>query len=442
MENIMSFQYSFFKFFLLTFLVSGYHVKCFSSEKEKTFAAIIKHAVFLEKGHKNYTVFQDNDFKIIKVTNLNKSGEGSLSWAIKQKGPRIVVFEVGGVIDMEREDIRFDEPYLFVAGQTAPEPGITIIKTEITVYAHDVIFQHIAIRTGDADLPKSSKWEKDALNTDKAYNAVMDHCSFTWATDENLSAGGPGQLGWKKTSKSITFSNNIISEGLYESTHVKGIHSMGTLVHDYVKNIAIVGNLYSQNNERNPFLKPNVRAFIANNLIYNTKNRAIHSSWPVEEYVNAPDSLRRARITSIGNVVIPGVDTPDELCVMQGPLKVYQRDNAYIENILSKENLEHKVLCPEIEILAKSPIWSDKYRLIKAKDVPANVLKNAGSRPKYRNAIDQRIVNDVINKTGKLINSQNEVEGYPNYPQTNRTLQIPEKNIEQWLEKLSEQLIK
>ena len=432
----------FLKVFVSIFIVVSFNVKSFASDKEKTFAAIIKHAVFLEKGHQNYTAFKDNEFKIVRVTNLNKSGEGSLSWAIKQKGPRIVVFEVGGVIDMEKDDIRFDEPYLFVAGQTAPAPGITIIKTEITVYAHDVIFQHIAVRSGDADLPKSSRWEKDALNTDKAHNAVMDHCSFTWANDENLSAGGPGQLGWKKTSKSITFSNNIISEGLYESTHAKGVHSMGTLVHDYVKDIAIVGNLYSQNNQRNPFLKPNVRAFIANNLIYNPKSRAIHSSWPVEEYVKNPDSLRRARITSIGNVVIPGADTPDELCVLQGPLKVYQKDNAYIDNINSNVNLEHKVICPEIELLEKAPIQTNHYKVIKAKNVPSHVLKNVGARPKFRDPIDQRIINDVINKTGTLINSQNEVGGYPNYPQTSHTLQIPEKNIEQWLEKLSEQLIK
>jgi len=430
----------FVKFFLSILFVISFSVKSFASEKEKTFASLIKHAVYLKSGHKNYEAFKDGDFKIIKVTNLNASGEGSFRWAVEQKGPRIVVFEVGGVIDLNRERLSISEPYLFVAGQTAPSPGITFIKSGIGVSAHNVIIQHITVRSGDCNLPKESGWEKDALTTYKSYNTVIDHCTFSWATDENLSAGGPAKLGPSQTSHDVTFSNNIIAEGLYRSTHPKVIHSMGTLVHDYIRNIAIVSNLYTQNNERNPFLKCNVRAYIANNLIYNPKNRAIHSSWPVEEYVNAPDSLRRAQVTVIGNVVIPGIDTPDELCVIQGPLKVYQKDNAYYDHINSKINLEHKVICPEIELLDKAPIWTNHYKVIKTKDVPAHVLKNAGSRPKDRDPIDQRTIRDVIDKTGKVIDSQEEVEGYPQYAETRHQLQIPGKDIEKWLENLSQQL--
>ena len=86
--------------------------------------------------------------RILRVTNLNASGPGSLREAIEAQGPRIVVFEVGGVIDFGRTVLDIREPYLTIAGQTAPSPGITIIRGGIDIRTHDVILRHLRIRTG------------------------------------------------------------------------------------------------------------------------------------------------------------------------------------------------------------------------------------------------------------------------------------------------------
>src|SRR5690349_5992009 len=67
--------------------------------------------------------------KILRVTTLAASGPGSLLAALETDGPRIVVFEVGGVIDMAQHEIKITRPFLTVAGQTAPSPGITLIRT-------------------------------------------------------------------------------------------------------------------------------------------------------------------------------------------------------------------------------------------------------------------------------------------------------------------------
>src|SRR3954469_7200868 len=77
--------------------------------------------------------------KIIRVTNLHPDGPGSFKAALDAKGPRIVVFEVGGVIDLGRKELNLREPFVTIAGQTAPSPGITLIKTALNVRAHDVI---------------------------------------------------------------------------------------------------------------------------------------------------------------------------------------------------------------------------------------------------------------------------------------------------------------
>ena len=119
--------------------------------------------------------------KILRVTTLAPSGPGSLLAALETTGPRIVVFEVGGVIDFARHEIKITKPYLTVAGQTAPSPGITLIRTGIDVTTHDVVLQHIRVRTGSADAPKRGGWEPDAFSTQGAHDVIVDHCSMTWA---------------------------------------------------------------------------------------------------------------------------------------------------------------------------------------------------------------------------------------------------------------------
>ena len=157
---------------------------------------------------------------IIRVTNLNADGPGSFTAAVTAKGPRIVVFEVGGVIDFGRKEIDIREPFLTVAGQTAPSPGITIIKGGINIRANDVVVRHIRIRTGADGQAKRSGWEADAINTVSAHRVIVDHCTMSWAIDENMSASGPRFKGsnvaeWRNgTSKDITFSYNAAYEGL------------------------------------------------------------------------------------------------------------------------------------------------------------------------------------------------------------------------------------
>jgi hypothetical protein len=159
--------------------------------------------------------------RVIKVTTLAASGSGSLKEAIEAMGPRIVVFEVGGVIDMGGQPLKIKEPFLTLAGQTAPDPGISIIKAETMISTHDVVIQHLAFRPGEFGRPKKGGGDQDGISTlGGAHDVIVDHCSFSWATDENLSASGPRFEGktvedWREaTSHRITYSHNLIYEGL------------------------------------------------------------------------------------------------------------------------------------------------------------------------------------------------------------------------------------
>ena len=160
--------------------------------------------------------------------------------------PRIIVFEVGGVIDLDLQTLRITSPYVTIAGQTAPSPGITLIRGGIDVRdaRRDPATHPRAARRGRAK-PRAAAGARTRFSTQAgAHDVIVDHCTFTWATDENLSASGPRFTGatpdeWRAgTSHRITFSHNIIAEGLANSTHPKFEHSKGSLIHDNVTDIS------------------------------------------------------------------------------------------------------------------------------------------------------------------------------------------------------------
>lgn len=365
--------------------------------------------------------------RIIRVTTLNAQGPGSLLEALETKGPRIVVFEVGGVIDMARHEIKLKEPFLTIAGQTAPKPGITLIRTGIDVLTHDVIMQHIRVRTGSAGAEPRKGWEPDAFSAVGAYNIIVDHCSMTWAVDENLSASGPRFSGktveeWRNsTSHRITFSNNLIAEGLAHSTHSKGEHSKGSLIHDNASDILIIGNLYAHNYERNPLFKGGARGTVINNLIYNPGPRAVHYNLIAEEWRGQP--FQTGQLTLIGNVLRGGPSTPPHLPLFMlggsGDVEYFEADNIAVDwtgKDLPKLGRYSNSAAKIIPI--GKPTLPQGVTPMPAAEVQDAVIRNAGARPWDRDAIDARIVADTIEGRGAIIDSEEQVGGYPKYEQT------------------------
>lgn len=362
--------------------------------------------------------------QIIRVTNLNSDGPGSLRAAIEADGPRIVVFEVGGVIDLGRRTLRITNPYITIAGQTAPSPGITLIRGGMDVGGHDVIIQHIRIRPGSAGQEWMSGWDEDGIATQAAYNVIVDHCSLEWGTDENLSASGPRFTGdtpeeWRRgTSHNITFSNNIIAESLAYSTHSKGEHSKGSLIHDNVTGLLIVNNLYAHNYERSPLFKGGVHGVIVNNLIYNPGPRAIHYNLAPEEWLNHPYEV--GKMTAIGNVLRAGPSTPTEHLAFlmiggAGDLEYYGRDNIAVDQVGDPIRMFGRYTTAPARIIEtrRPPVWWDGLQPIRAEQVQVSVLSQAGARPWDRDQRDVLLVAEVAEGRGEIIDHEREVGGYP-----------------------------
>ncbi|SEH16444.1 Pectate lyase [Sphingopyxis sp. YR583] len=361
--------------------------------------------------------------QILRVTTLAPDGPGSLKAAIETPGPRIVVFEVGGVIDMGRETIEIKHPYLTIAGQTAPGPGITLIRTGIDVKTHDVVMRHIRVYTGVDGQPKRSGWEADAFSTVGAHNIIVDHCTFLWAIDENMSASGPRFTGnsvaeWREgTSKNVTFSNNLAAEGLADASHPKGEHSKGSLIHDNATGIVFYRNVWAHNVERSPLIKGGAQALMINNLIYDPGHRAVHYNLMNLEWVGHP--YVTGQITAIGNVMRGGNSTDEGLPFLMlggdGDLDYYGKDNLAVDR--------HGQPLPEFGrygetqaklIRAKAPLAPiGGYRILPVRDVETSLLGSAGARPWARDAEEIRILFFIAEGRGGIIDDEKQVSAYP-----------------------------
>ena len=387
--------------------------------------------------------------QVLKVTNLNASGPGSLKAAVDASGPRVVVFEVSGTIRIDG-DLRVRNPYITIAGQTAPSPGVTLRGATVIIMTHDVLIQHIRVRVGDQGGADPDVRDGIVASTSSgAYNVVIDHCSISWAIDENTSAGH----------HNVTFSNCIIAEGLRYSLHSKVIHSMGMNIGVGAYNVAIISNLIAHNMNRNPYLRRGTSVLV-NNLIYNTVDFNINMEpiYGTAKYAIVANHAKRGPSS--------GSNTKDHILSIRGNFykngvgsSIYLSENKthnYEQTGTSNwDNIvDNRFLYNTANFKVNSAyLWPTGLVALDKDDVEASVIANAGARPADRDAVDKRIVNDVKNGTGRLIDSQYDVGGWPDLARNTRNIEtmanpIPASphrdddgdgytNLEEWLHTLA-----
>jgi hypothetical protein len=342
--------------------------------------------------------------KVIPVVNLNDSGPGSLRAACEAAGPRIVLFRVGGIIDLKSK-IKVSKPYLTLAGQTAPGDGVCLRGYELKVQTHDVVVRYLRSRPGTV-----SGKEEDAIGVDSgSHDVILDHCSATWAVDENLSPSG--------SISNITVQWCLIAEGLNHSIHHKGAHGYGSLVRA-VGGLSLHHNLWAHNNGRNPRLgdhygKPPYPTFdVRNNVVYNYG--AVCNGMTGD----------RLDVNYVANYIRPGPDSQRKRGVIvftdTANARFYVNGNVVEGNqSVAKDN---GLLFDRTEFKGKTlvtrqlkPFAVAEVRTVAAAEAFKEVLEKAGATFPVRDAVDRRIVQSVREGTGHLIDSPEDVGGWPEY---------------------------
>jgi lysophospholipase L1-like esterase len=377
--------------------------------------------------------------RIVRVTTLDGSGPGSLRAALEAVGARTVVFEVGGVIDLGGQSLAIRHSFVTLAGQTAPHPGITLIKGGLDIHTHDVIVQHLMVRPGAWGRPSRSGGDQDGLSTHGgAHHVVVDHCSFSWATDENLSISGPRFDGadpaaWRRaTSHDVTYSHNLVYEGLGASVHQKGEHSKGTLVHDNASGVLLIGNVYASNRERNALFKGGVHAAMVNNLVFNPGAKAVHYNLVGHEWAaHAPEV---GQLALVGNVLRHGPDTPAGTPLFalggQGDVQLHLHDNLAVDRQGQPVPPTARYTAGSARIVvAAVPYLPPRLRVLPAAQVEDQLQLAAGARPWDRDAIDFKLLSDVAEDRGRLVDSESDSSGYPRYAATAQAFDPAQWNL-------------
>jgi pectate lyase len=336
--------------------------------------------------------------KLIYVTTLADSGVGSLRAALEASGPRTVLFNVAGTIVLN-SDISIAQPFITVAGQSAPGEGVQIKGGMIKIKTHDVVLRYLKMRPGDG-LNQSTITDRDALalagNSDEVYNVVVDHCSMVWGPDI-------GGLSILTNAHDITVQNSIIGEGLYLSNHTEATvdqngHALGLNITQlntsaWPRRITLHHNLLTTADHRMPQVMGGEAIDIVNNVIYNWGTSAAHGN---------PRSLNL-----INNMFIKGPMTKSLLAwetrtnpenPTLWPASIYEQGNVAEGFSTIRGNPQ--------TVYAATRFGSYSLRSEQAaRDAYSFVVQNAGANRPVRDSADQRIVNNLTQRGGKFLNA-------------------------------------
>jgi len=311
-------------------------------------------------------------------------------------------FEVAGLITLSAPLV-IREPFVTIDGSTAPGGGVCIRGDEVSIRTHDVIVRHLRFRPGDI-----AGKEVDALNVmDDSHHVLIDHVSTSWAVDENLSASGGIH--------DVTIQWSIIAEGLNRSVHAKGAHGYGSLVRA-VGGVTLHHNLWAHNDSRNPRLGDNYGKGpypvfdVRNNVIYDfgaiasgmTGDRL--SANYVNNYIRPGPSSRGAR----GVIVL--TDTAQASFYVEGNV-IDGRDGTTDRALFDRTELEGRPLVTLVDRPFPAPPVPTTAAAVALKEV----LAGAGATRPRRDEVDTRLVREVEQRGGRIIDSQKDVGGWAGY---------------------------
>ncbi len=339
------------------------------------------------EGHGRYTK-GGRGGKIMFVTTLDDAGPGSLRECIDADEPRVCIFKVGGVIRFTTERPLIRNPFITIAGQTAPGGGVLIAHdggsqglTPIAIKnTHDVVIRHVRVRPDKLGERRNSN---SGFIIEESRNVILDHVSSSWSRDENFGGQGDNQ--------DITVSWSIFAEGLMPHDKCALLSSDSRKP----QNFSFLHNLCALNSDRNPDINfpPKSCVEVVNNVFYGATG----------EFAEVWESNGGTPVSIVGNVFRAGPKTPPDLPAItrwlietRGDAAIYAADNLLDGNLVeTSDNVA--------AVRADSPLCPLTLEPQRPRDAYAAVLAAAGAFP--RDSFDDGIVRDVVDRAGETIDT-------------------------------------
>jgi pectate lyase len=345
--------------------------------------------------------------QVLFVTNLEDSGPGSLRAAVEARGPRTILFRISGTIRL-RTPLVIRAGRVTIAGQSAPGDGITLRDQRLQVSADDVVIRYIRSRLGD-----ESKTESDAVWINKGRRIILDHVSASWSVDETLSASA-NYTDPEQGFYDLTVQWSIISESLTHSLHAKGEHGYGSLIRaGRGAKVSFHHNLWANHEARMPrpgnYSGPEVDPLGAffdfrSNVFYNWGKG--HSGY------NA-DKATLSCYNFVDNAYVAGPQSEKAIA--------FNESDTLARAWFAGNSMNGTIPADPWSLV--TGVQSEGYRLAAPVDVAPvtpeaaasayqSVLARAGAS-RVRDAVDARVVAGVRDRTGRQIDSQRDVGGWP-----------------------------
>jgi len=397
--------------------------------------------------------------KVIRVTNLQDRGPGSLRAALRAQGARVVVFEVAGTIELDA-NIVIANPNVTLAGQTAPEPGITITGQTLVVAASDVLIQHVALRPGNAGV--CDPCNRDALGIEApnpgtvTRNVVIDHVSASWSLDEMVALWGSHGI-----VEDVTIRHCLFGQPLRNLSNGRNNMTFGPLIGRNSRRVAFLSNVIAFAQSRNPLVRDDVTdVVIVNNVIYRPGTYATNKI----DFGAAGDGDVPLRASVEGNVVIARPDDANPFAVSIHPkaassLQIYLDNNRVYAPRGRSGDWEwlpkngdpwdpKLVLTKGRDISSirarQRPIWVQGLEPLRT-DIEASIMKRAGARPSVRDPVDRRILGEIRERRGSFVDRPEDDGGYAKEASRTREVRLPAlpesdtdgngyTNLEEWLQ--------
>lgn len=358
--------------------------------------------------------------KVVEVTNLNDNGPGSLRAAVTNDiGPRTIVFTVSGIITLNSRLV-LSQPYVTVAGQTAPGKGICIRSAPFGFTGNDVVVRHMRLRLGAGAT-------YDGMGLTGANYSIMDHCSVSWTIDEAFSS---------RNSRNITLQRTLISEALNAAGHQNypsgtehgyaatiggdtGSFHHNLLAHCYGRNWSLGGGL-----DGNGYYAGKLD--ITNNVVYNWGSRATDGGANKVNFVN--NYYKPGQ----GTTYFKALNAQHE-AVGLGMQQYYFAGNVmpgYFDENSQSNGRVASGQSVSYTTFVSAPFFPSNVTTQSAKTAYKHVLSDVGCSQPVFDTHDVRIVNETLNGTYTYTGSvtgkkgfpdhQSDVGGYESYPNVTR----------------------
>ncbi|HEY1202894.1 MAG TPA: hypothetical protein VGE79_18045, partial [Niastella sp.] len=371
---------------------------------------------------------------VFEVTNLSDDGlAGSLRYALTQTAAyRTVVFRVSGTIHLNSKlSIKANTT---IAGQTAPGDGICVADYPVSIGGNNVIVRHMRFRLGDKNQKKTDANGNpvDGSGGDDAFgalgpsNIIIDHCSVSWSSDEAMTIyrGDSLTIQWCFITEPLNYSYHFeTGDTDYEHHGYGGIQGG--------KKATIHHNLYADCKNRNPRFSgistytPATAGIenvdYRNNVLYNWEINTVYGGEGGN--YNVADNYYKWGPNTGSGVKYRICNPSKSATIDYGKWHV---SGNYVDGSTQNTNNNWSGVFLETGandttlVKALNPFNLNFPLNVQSATVAFDaVLQGAGATLPRRDTLDQRIANDVRNRTGRIIDVQG---GYPHGTAYNLTV--------------------